>query len=146
MAEKENSFFSQVRRNAVALISLVVAVSSLSYNTWRNEKTESNRNQRVAAFEVLMKLGELEQVVFLHHYDRDTADRGNPRLGWSYVLTIRDLTGLLPPPLPLEGEELVGIWGANWETLETDKGSLDAILSAIEEARADMLALLHSLE
>ena len=146
MSDKEDSFVSQVRRNAVALISLIVAVSSLSYNTWRNEKTESNRNHRVAAFEVLMKLGELEQVVFLHHYDRDVADRGNPRVGWSYVLTIRDLTGLLPPPLPEEGENLVGVWGSNWETLETDKVSLDAILATIEVTRADMLELLHSLE
>lgn len=37
----------QFRRNAVALISLAIAVTSLGYNTWRNEASEHNRNQRV---------------------------------------------------------------------------------------------------
>ena len=36
----------QLRDNAVALISLVVALGSLGYNTWRNERTEHNRNVR----------------------------------------------------------------------------------------------------
>jgi len=47
----------QVRSNAVALISLAVALTALSYNTWRNERTEHNRNIRVAAFEVLAQGG-----------------------------------------------------------------------------------------
>ena len=71
-------FVKQLQRNTVALISILIAVSSLSYNTWRNEKTETNRNQRVAAFEILLKLGELQQVVFHHYYDKDTRERGNP--------------------------------------------------------------------
>ena len=146
MSNQENSFFSQVRRNAVALISLVVAVSSLSYNTWRNEKTEANRNHRVAAFEILLKLSELQQVVFHHHYDKDTLDRGNPRLGWSYVLTVRDLSRVLPPPLPESSEALVQIWSSNWEELETDSGNVETILAGIESTRTDTLHLLESLE
>jgi hypothetical protein len=78
MSNRENSFANQLKRNTVALISIVIAVSSLSYNTWRNEKTEANRNQRVAAFEILMKLSELQQIVFHHYYDKDTQDKGNP--------------------------------------------------------------------
>lgn len=69
MKDAKNSILEQLRRNTVALISLVVAISSLSYNTWRNEATEENRNLRVAAFEILLKLGELQQVVFHSHYD-----------------------------------------------------------------------------
>ncbi len=146
MSNRESSFANQIRRNAVALISLIVAVSSLSYNTWRNEKTESNRNQRVAAFEILLKLGELQQVVFLHHYDKDTVNRGNPRLGWTYVLTIRDLSRVFPPPLPERSDELVEIWGWNWEGMEANKMSVDAILAGIEATRTDVLGLLQSLE
>jgi hypothetical protein len=41
----------QLRNNAVALISLVVALGSLGYNTWRNERTEYNHNIRTATFE-----------------------------------------------------------------------------------------------
>jgi hypothetical protein len=146
MKSDQNSFSGQVKRNAVALISLVVALSSLSYNTWRNEKTEANRNERVAAFEILMKLGELQQVVFLHHYDGDTLDRGNPRLGWSYVLLVRDLSRVLPPPLPKSSESLVNIWSVNWEKLDTHKGNVDEILSGVEVVRTDVLNLLESLE
>ena len=57
------SITEQIRRNAVALISLVVAVTSLGYNTWRNEASEGNRNQRWASFEVLLELGELRQLM-----------------------------------------------------------------------------------
>jgi len=65
------SFLSQARNNAVALISLVVALSSLGYNTWRNEHTERNQNVRTAGFDILTKLAEFERVVFLAQYDRD---------------------------------------------------------------------------
>ena len=48
----------QIRSNSVALISLSVALIALSYNTWRNETTESQRNIRQASFRVLVSLGE----------------------------------------------------------------------------------------
>lgn len=43
----------QLRNNLVALISLFIALSALGYNTWRNERTERNRNIRAAGFESL---------------------------------------------------------------------------------------------
>ena len=90
-----DQFRSQVQRNLVALISVFIAVSSLSYNTWRNEKTEYNRNQRNASFEVLLKLGELQELVFYLHYDSDAEAKGNPRTGWALALTVRDLSQVL---------------------------------------------------
>jgi len=53
----------QLQANAVALISLVVALGSLGYNTWRNELTEESRSVRLAAFEVLKNQGELQVIV-----------------------------------------------------------------------------------
>ena len=38
----------QLRSNMVGLISLVIALSALGFNTWRNELTERNRNIRDA--------------------------------------------------------------------------------------------------
>ncbi len=66
-----DTFKNQMRQHSVALISLAIALSSLAYNTWRNEQTEANRNVRAAGIELLLKLGELDRVVFLIHYDRD---------------------------------------------------------------------------
>ena len=142
----KDTFIQQVQRNAVALISIIIAVSSLSYNTWRNEKTEANRNERVAAFEILLKLSELQQVVFHHYYDKDTEDRGNPRTGWTYALTIRDLSRVLRPPLHDNTDQLLETWGDNWEGLEDDQESVENILEAIENTRGKMLDLLKSLD
>jgi len=146
MNNERNSIIDQLRRNAVALISLVIAVSSLSYNTWRNEKTEDNRNQRFAAFEILLKLGELQQVVFHHHYDKDKSDKGNPRTGWTYVLTVRDLSRVLHPPLPATADKLLTVWSENWEGLDANTASVSIIMDGIDEMRSETLQLLESLE
>lgn len=135
----------QLRRNFVALVSLVVAVSSLSYTTWRNELTEENRNYRTASFEILLKLGELQQLVFHRHYDQEL-EKGNPRAGWAFVLTVRDLAVLLPEPMPASTQQLVDTWGANWQGLGEDQTSADAITGAIDSTRDQTLLLLRSLE
>ena len=57
------SIRQQLHNNAVAMIGLFVAVSSLAYNTWCNETTEAQRNIRHAAFIVLERPGELQQVL-----------------------------------------------------------------------------------
>ncbi len=146
MTEKNGGFLNQIKRNAVALISLIVAVSSLSYNTWRNEKTEVNRNQRIASFEVLLKLNELQQVIFHHHYDMDALDKGNPRTGWTYVLTVRDLSRILHSPLPEAANELLSVWDKNWESLGKEQAKVDLIISEIDNVRSETLLLLESLE
>jgi len=135
----------QLRDNAVALISLTVALGSLGYNTWRNERTEYNRNIRTATFEVLVKLSEIERVVYLAQYDRD-ATGGNPRTGWTYVLVIRDLSSVVPAPVPAKAARLQQVWGENWEGLgRDDETSVDRIDDAIGALRASSLATLRSL-
>ena len=147
MNKKDNlSIWKQVRRNAVALLSLVIALSTLSYSTWRNEKTEENRNHRMAAFEILLKLNEFQQVVFHRRYDQDQTDKGNPRLGWAYVLTIRDLSQLLEAPIPEQSETFVLIWGDNWAELGDKQENVDRVLASIDDMREEMLQLLRSLE
>ena len=58
----------QLRDNLVAITSLAVALSALGYNTWRNERTERNRNVRVAGIELLGEIGSLQQIIFYAHY------------------------------------------------------------------------------
>jgi len=139
------SLRQQLRDNAVALISLVVALGSLTYNTWRNERTEHNRNVRTAAFELLTKLAELERVVFLAQYDRDVAG-GNPRTGWTYVLVIGDLSAVVPAPVPAQAAELQRVWRGNWEGLgKDDESASDHIDDAIKKLRETTLGTLRSL-
>jgi hypothetical protein len=140
------SFREQLQRNLVAIISVFIAVSSLSYNTWRNEKTEYNRNQRNASFEVLLKLGELQELVFYSHYEKDGENRGNPRSGWAIVLTIRDLSAVLADPLPAAAANLVAVWENHWAGLGVRQASADAVLASIEDVREETLTLLGSLD
>lgn len=146
MINSSDSVISQLKRNSVALVSIIIAVSSLGYNTWRNEKTEENRNQRFAAFEVLLKLNELQQVIFHSHYDKDLLNKGNPRTGWTYVLTVRDLSRVLHPPLPAAADELLAVWGNNWQGLAEKQANVDLIVAELDSIRGETLLLLESLE
>lgn len=152
----------QLRRNAVALISLVIAITSLGYNTWRNEHTEENRNQRWASFEILLKLGELRELINYIHFDCNLSFRGNPRSGWVIVEAIEDLTLVLEDMTPDSASRLKASWGENWHGLEYDdeaaceardaarreKGmrSVEAIRTEIDALRKDVIAILYSLD
>ena len=138
-------FKEQVRRNLVALISLAVAVTSLGYNTWRNEASESNRNQRLIAIELLRNVGELHQVVLHRHWDMDEIDKGNPRTGWALVLAIHDLALILEAPVSESAEALRTTWEQCWATLGSKRESERQIVAAIELLRSDLHALLSSL-
>lgn len=151
----------QIKNNAVALISLFVAVSSLGYNTWRNETTEEQRNVRHAAFRVLENLGELQQVVDYRYYylpfDASRQQEGELRIqGFGHVSMVHDLMGLMPGPAPLAGEKLHQVWLGNFSELDqldaqgghtlaatTAERSLN---EAIEQSRDAVLEVLHSLE
>jgi len=135
----------QVRHHALALISLSVALSSVSYNTWRNERTEHNRNVRAATFEMLTKLADFERTVFLAQYDRDPAN-GNPRIGWTDVIVIHDLASVAPAPLESKAAQLREVWRDNWEHLGgADESSVDHIDAAVEDLRQATLVTLRSL-
>ena len=136
----------QLQRNAVALISLFIAISSLGYNTWRNEASEHNRNQRLVSIEVLRNIGQLQQVVYHRHWDMDVVDKGNPLTGWALVLTIKDLSQVLEGRVPASGTELWKVWDNNWEGLGPDRDSYDKIIDALGTVRMDTHALLQNLD
>jgi hypothetical protein len=139
------SICEQLRNHAVALTSLFIALTSLGYNTWRNERTEHNRNIRTAAFEILIKLAEFERVVFLAHYDHDKSS-GNPRIGWTQVIVIDDLAAVVPGAVAPRATELRSAWAQNWEGLgREDEKAVDRIDMAIANLRTATLDTLRSL-
>ena len=149
---KTDKFIEQIRRNAVALISLFVACTSLGYNTWRNETSEHNRNQRLISIEMLLTLGELQQIAWVNHYDMPSGVESNARSGWALVYTIRDLSLVLEDPVPDSALALIEVWGDNWDELgrrDADGRLIAAgnerIQASIEQVRADTQALLVSL-
>jgi hypothetical protein len=156
-----NTIRAQIHRNAVALISLVIAVSSLGYNTWRNETTEAQRNVRHAAFRVLESLGELQEVADYRFYylpfDSAGKTEGELRIsGFGSVAMIRDLMNLMPHPAPQAGQELHAIWSSSVSYLDelTEEGKHSdratrlerKLTAAINKSRNAVIMVLKGLE
>ena len=135
---------SELRNHAVAIISLVIALTSFSYTAWRMERSEQNLTTRDAAFQMLVALGAMKQVVYHGHYDHDKV-AGNPRTGWVYVETIRDFGSSMPAPVPAKAEALLQSWKEHWEGIGTRDEDADAISDALDECRAAVVASVRSL-
>ena len=144
---KTNSLKEQLRRNAVALISLVIAVTSLGYNTWRNEASEHNRNQRLVAIELLVQLRDMHETLLNLEYGKESEVRPNVRKGWSLARSIQDLSMIAEGELKQAGDELLTVWGARFDELRrSDEDAKEAIEDEIETMRAATHALLRSLD
>jgi hypothetical protein len=155
------SIRQQIHANAVALISLVIAVTALAYNTWRNETTEEQRNVRHASFRVLESLGDLQQVVDFRYYylpfGEHAKAEGELRIsGFGHVAMVRDLMMLMPAPGPGAGEELHRQWLERFGDLDDLDESGDhtaaataaerEITRAIAQTREAVLEILQLLD
>ena len=156
-----NTFLQQIRGNSVALISLMTAIIALSYNTWRNETTESQRNIRQASFRVLESLGELQEVAdyryYYFPYENNQSGEGELRLrGYGSVTMVRDLMNLMPPPAPVASDELFRLWNMHVNSLaelneqgqhtEEAKAAESELATAIKSAREAVIEVLTELD
>jgi hypothetical protein len=140
-----NTLTMHIQRNMLSIISLVVALSALGYNTYRNELTETNRNIRSAGFEMLHELAELQLIADYAHYDKD-ATRGNPITGWGRLLYMRDLSFLMSAAVVSETGLLTEVWGSEWNALHEDEASNKRITEAINAVRDQVRETITSLE
>ena len=149
------SIREQLRRHSVALISLCVAITSLAYNTWRNEASEANRNVRTAGIAMLVKLGELDRVLLHAQYgstsddmlEMDTETFMYRRSGWAFVLTCRDLGSVVGEPVATSTANLFAAWERDEAALGGDDASAAGrISSAIDAVRSDLLEILSGLD
>lgn len=138
-------FNSKFNGNLVALLSFVAIASTLFYSIWRFEKSEKNQNTRLAAFEVLKNLGQLQLVVNYNHYAPENS-MGNPLLGWGYIAIISDLSQLLPPPIPETTQKLVATWEKNWSDIQKNEEAVQQTSQEIDLTRAAVLGLLKSIQ
>ena len=135
----------KIRDNLIALISVLIAVSALLYSTWRLEVTENNRNVRIASFEALKSLTDLQLLIDYAYYDKDP-DKGNPITGWSHVIYIKDLSGTISPEMVIESDNLFQSWQNNWEELQTDETAQEKLTKQIKQTRESALEAMKALE
>lgn len=128
-----------------AIFSILFALIGFSYNVWRLEILEQNNSRRTASFEILIILGELEQLVYATHYDRERAT-SNPRIGWVEVGLIVDLSSLASPLAQRRATVLRQVWQDNWTALPANRESADAMIAAIENVRHEITRLLVTLK
>jgi len=152
-----HSIGSQLKRHSVALISLLVALASLGYNTWRNETSELHRNWRQAAFQITVEVNELQQIVLYRRYFHGREEHPFLPLqhaetwvgGWGKAASIRDLTSLLPEPLPERGQVLFETWQKHAGSLDEEGAEAgeaeQALLAAIDKTRNSVLTLIEQL-
>lgn len=138
-------FLNQLKLNSVAIVSLLTAIFSFSYNTWQDHQDEINQNMRVAAFEMLQNLGELQTVVNYAHFADDKA-RGHPIDGWKHVSMIQDLSHFLSPEATQQSEALSQEWAQNWEKLDQNDQAETRISAQISKTRLAVLKTIDKLE
>jgi hypothetical protein len=142
---ENSSLMQQIRRNSLALLSLLVALTALSYNTWRNESTEQHRNIRAAEFEMLKELSELQQIID-YAYLRQDLQRGDLAQGLAHVLFIRDLAKLTPEPVDNSAQTLLMAWNNDSEKLASNKEAGAALSEQVLNTRTVVLESLRNLK
>ncbi|QGX40232.1 hypothetical protein [Permianibacter aggregans] len=139
------SWLSSLRPHALALSSLLIALTALFYNGYRQELTEANRNRRQAGFELLQALAGLQAVSDFAHFRRDQA-QGDPIQGWMYVTTIRDLAFVVGPELQAPADNIFSVWQQHWQALRDDPQAERQISAAIQQMRQQLRAELKALQ
>ena len=139
-----HTFVDEIKNSRIAIISLIIAIFAVTYSTWRDEETEKNRNIRMASFEALKNLGELQIVINYAHYQPDYP-MGNPFFGWGHMMLINDMGELLPEPIPEAFKKLAGVWGEDWSKLKTDSTAVERITTEVDNSRNAVVHLIQGL-
>jgi len=137
-------FRKLLQSNLLAIISLLIALASLSYNTWRNDVTEQNRNQRAAGFALLQELAALQLLVDHLTYSEDH-QKGDTITGWTRVVFIGDLAHLTAPKVEDGARNLRTQWSAEVGRLESSEEANKTMSRSIEALRQETLQSLSAL-
>jgi hypothetical protein len=141
----KTSITEQLRRNAVALTSLAIATTSLGYNSWRNEASENNRNQRLVSIELLLLLGDLQQLFMDRHYGKQIDEMAVSRAAWAKVLTIRDISQVSEGSVPEATQALYEVWNSDYDELGSNNAAKNRVVAAIENVRSSTHDVLGNL-
>ncbi|WP_046004615.1 hypothetical protein [Pseudoalteromonas rubra] len=136
----------KIRLYQLSLIaSMLFAFAGFAYNAWRLEVSEQNNNIRTACFEMLKELAQLEQLIYIAHYDQNKVE-GSPRRGWISVGLINDFSYLTNGELQKSATTLKATWSKNWQSIDASTQAVDLVVQDIDNVRAEIKQLLNRLE
>jgi len=137
-------FKTQLQQNLLALISLIIAIVALSYNSWRNEQSEDNRNFRSAGFEIMRESAKLQLLIDTVTYADKTHHKELIK-GWVSINFVVSLSELMTPQINNKAIELKQVWTDNWSSLSTDEPANQKISTAnsllVKTVRMQLLEL-----
>ncbi|MCO7190669.1 MULTISPECIES: hypothetical protein [unclassified Pseudoalteromonas] len=136
----------KIRLYQLSLIaSMLFAFVGFAYNAWRLEVSEQNNNIRTACFEMLKELAQLEQLIYVAHYDQNKTE-GSPRKGWISVGLINDFSYLTNGDLQQSARTLKTTWNNNWQNIYASTQAVDLVVKDIDSVRSEIKLLLNDLE
>lgn len=140
-----SNFKRQIQQNAIAIMSLFIALVGLSLNVSYMEQKERNSNLRTARFQLLLELSELEKVTFQLQYDGQS-DEYNARTGWVKVRLIKGLANLTNDEIMSDAEQLFKNWQQKWDGIgEKNTHAFDEVTAKITALRISIIKLIASL-
>ncbi|WP_125717217.1 hypothetical protein [Pseudoalteromonas rubra] len=136
----------KIRLYQLSLIaSMLFAFIGFAYNAWRLEVSEQNNNIRTACFEMLKELAQLEQLMYIAHYDQNKIE-GSPRKGWISVGLINDFSYLTNGELQKSATRLKATWSENWQSIDASTQAVDLVVQDIDNVRTEIKQQLNRLE
>ncbi len=128
----------------MAVISLAVAIAALSYNSWRNEHSEDNRNHRAAGFEIMREAAHLQLTVDRATYASNFKD-DDAIQGWVRVNLIVSLSKTTTKEIKEKALALKKVWEENWSQLyqseEANKKVTKSINLLVEQVSFNLKSL-----
>jgi hypothetical protein len=135
----------QLQKNLIALISVIIAITALSYNSWRNELSEDNRNVRAAGFEIMREAAQLQYFIDVTTYS-DSAMDEEVIQGWVSVNLMVSLAELMSPEVLAKAQGLRKTWASNWSQLANDKAANVTVTEAVNQLVDEVRQHLRSLK
>ncbi|WP_170308309.1 hypothetical protein [Parashewanella tropica] len=116
------------------LFAIFLSITGFGYTVWKLGNIEKTATSRTASIEILNDLSQLEQIIYVLHFDKNTKD-GNPRKGWVKVRLIRDLSPLAGYKVEQKAKILMSTWSTNWNSVKKSRQSTDLMINAIDSTR-----------
>lgn len=127
----------------ISVLSLLIAMTALGYNTWRNEVTEHNRNIRSSGFELLNESANLQLLVDRRSYADDSS--ASYIEGWTRINFIVALSHVMPEPVRSNSQHLKTAWSDNWQSLNVSGQVNEVITSANKQLEVSIVTTLTAL-